>query len=416
MKKWMIGIVFLVAGQVQAADFSGSWNGTWHSVYGTSGWMKAALTQTGSSISGSLDLQTTSYGNFYGIPLTGSVSGEIATMTGTMVSAGYTYRIQYTQAVLSGGGTTASGNYTITENGSWWDSGTFEMYNDDPSVPEMDVQGNSVSITDGDATPSVSDYTDFGSALVNGGTVVRTFTIRNTGSGALNLTGSPKVTVSGAQASEFTVTAQPVTPVAAVSGSTTFQVTFDPSATGTRNAILSISNDDSNENPYNFSIQGMGTANSYTVTFNAQSGTTPSPSSKSVTYGSSYGSLPITTRAGYLFSGWWTGAGGAGSLVTDSTTFAITSAQTLYAKWIPVYTLTVNNGNGSGTTYTNQQQVTITASNAPAGKRFDRWTGSTQYVASVTSAVTTVTMPAQNISVMATYRIKAMPWLNLLLE
>ncbi len=126
------------------------------------------------------------------------------------------------------------------------------------SVPEMDVQGNSVSIVDGDGTPSLTDHTDFGSALVAGRTVVRTYTIRNTGTATLNLTGSPRVSVSGTHAADFTVTAQPAATVAA-GGTTTFQVTFDPSAVGTRTAALSIANDDADENPYNFSIQGTGT-------------------------------------------------------------------------------------------------------------------------------------------------------------
>jgi hypothetical protein len=123
--------------------------------------------------------------------------------------------------------------------------------------PEMDVQGNAVSVADGDATPSPSDHTDFGLALVTGGTVVRTFTVRNTGTADLNLTGSPKVAVGGTHAADFTVTAQPAATVAAA-GTTTFQVTFNPSATGVRSATLSIANSDANENPYNFSIQGTG--------------------------------------------------------------------------------------------------------------------------------------------------------------
>jgi len=123
----------------------------------------------------------------------------------------------------------------------------------------MSVEGNSVEIADGDNTSSTADHTDFGSADISGGTVVRTFTIKNTGSAALNLTDTPIVAVGGTHAADFTVTTQPTTPVAA-SGNTTFQVTFDPSATGARTATLSIANDDSDENPYNFSIQGTGTA------------------------------------------------------------------------------------------------------------------------------------------------------------
>jgi uncharacterized repeat protein (TIGR02543 family) len=68
-----------------------------------------------------------------------------------------------------------------------------------------------------------------------------------------------------------------------------------------------------------------------TVTFDAQSGTTPIPSATTVTNGLTYGTLATTAREGYTFAGWWTGAGGTGTEVTPGTTVTITSAQTLYA-------------------------------------------------------------------------------------
>ena len=125
-------------------------------------------------------------------------------------------------------------------------------------APEMSVEGNSVVIADGDATPSADDHTDFGNADTAGSTVVRTFTIKNTGSANLTLTGTPKVEVRGTHAADFTVTTQPTTPVVA-SEQSSFQVTFNPSATGVRTATLSIANDDTDENPYNFAVQGTGT-------------------------------------------------------------------------------------------------------------------------------------------------------------
>ena len=125
-------------------------------------------------------------------------------------------------------------------------------------APEINIQGNGNDIVSGNTSPSTSNHTDFGQAAVIGGTVVRTFTIQNTGSANLNLTGSsPYVTISGANAADFTVTATPSTPIAAAS-STTFNITFDPSASGLRTATVSIANDDSDENPYTFAIQGTG--------------------------------------------------------------------------------------------------------------------------------------------------------------
>jgi uncharacterized repeat protein (TIGR02543 family) len=80
------------------------------------------------------------------------------------------------------------------------------------------------------------------------------------------------------------------------------------------------------------------TPNTYTVTFNPQGGETPVPSSKSVTYASTYGALADVTRFGYTLLGWWTGANGTGAQVISSTSVAITDSQTLYAKWTPTLT------------------------------------------------------------------------------
>jgi len=123
-------------------------------------------------------------------------------------------------------------------------------------VPEIAVEGNGTDIADGDTTPSPADHTDFGTTSVSSGRVVRTFTIRNLSADALNLTGTPRVAVGGAYAADFIVTVQPATPVAA-GGSTTFEVTFTPNAVGLLTATLSIANDDNDENPFEFAIQGF---------------------------------------------------------------------------------------------------------------------------------------------------------------
>lgn len=125
-----------------------------------------------------------------------------------------------------------------------------------PLGPEINLRGNGATIASGDTTPSAADHTDFGSAQV-GGVLTRTFTIENTGTAPLNLTGTPKVAVSGTHAADFTVTTQPASPVAA-GGATTFVVTFTPGAAGLRTATVSIANDDANETPYTFAIRGVG--------------------------------------------------------------------------------------------------------------------------------------------------------------
>lgn len=82
-----------------------------------------------------------------------------------------------------------------------------------------------------------------------------------------------------------------------------------------------------------------------TVSFNANGGSTPSPQSKAVNYGTNYGTLPTTTRTGYTFTGWWSAPKG-GTKYTANSLVTTSENQTLYAQWTPkVYTLTYN-GNG----------------------------------------------------------------------
>jgi YVTN family beta-propeller protein len=140
--------------------------------------------------------------------------------------------------------------------------------------PDINLQGNGQTIVDGDTTPSTADYTDFGSTNVTGGTVVRTFTIQNVGTTALNMTGSPLVQITGADAASFTVTSQPSSSTIASSGSLTFQVTFDPSATGLRTATVNIASNDSDESTYDFVIQGTGIVAS-TAIYTANMDTNP---------------------------------------------------------------------------------------------------------------------------------------------
>ncbi len=127
------------------------------------------------------------------------------------------------------------------------------------SCPEMDVSGKGVSILDGDLIPSTLDDTDFGRIEMLGGVNFNTFTITNPGTATLHLTNTPRVTITGTNAADFILTVDAAASVAS-GGTTTFTIKFDPSALGIRRAAVSIANDDPNENPYNFSIQGTGIA------------------------------------------------------------------------------------------------------------------------------------------------------------
>lgn len=111
--------------------------------------------------------------------------------------------------------------------------------------PEINVQGNSVSIVNGDATPSASDHTEFAGTTV-GNPVSRTFTIQNTGVSTLTL---GTVTVPAG----FTVTTQPAATVAPA-GSTTVVIQCSAGSAATFSGNVSIPNNDTDENPYVFAI------------------------------------------------------------------------------------------------------------------------------------------------------------------
>ena len=200
-----------------------------------------------------------------------NLSGVPKVSIGGANAADFTVTAQPTSPVASGGGSTTftvqfdpsatglrSATISITNDDNYLSPYTFAIQGTG-TEPEMDVQGNGNSIADGDVLPSVTDDTDFGNADAIGGTVDKTFTILNTGVTDLHLSGTPLVSIGGANAADFTVTVQPSSPVASGGGSTTFTVRFDPNNTGIRTATISIASDDADENPYNFSIQGTGT-------------------------------------------------------------------------------------------------------------------------------------------------------------
>ena len=161
-----------------------------------------------------------------------TISGTFASVTG--LPANWTLNYDYPNA----------GEVTIVYN----------------QIPEMDVQGGNplTSIMDGSTTPSFADSTDFGNVLISGATNVNTFTIENSGNTLLSLSGSPRVDITGTHSSDFSLTVVPTTPVTSGGGTTTFKIEFDPSAFGLRTATVSIDNNDCDEDPYTFDIQGTG--------------------------------------------------------------------------------------------------------------------------------------------------------------
>ncbi len=140
-------------------------------------------------------------------------------------------------------------------------------------------------------------------------------------------------------------------------------------------------------------------ADGITVTFDANGGVCET-GAKRVEYAQNYGELPIPTRDGYEFKGWYTDKLN-GDKIGERTMVFSTSDHTLYAHWVmSTYTVSFNANGGSG----EMANVSVTSGGytlpectftPPAGKKFKAWSVSgTEYAAGNTiniSANTTVT-------------------------
>ena len=101
------------------------------------------------------------------------------------------------------------------------------------------------------------------------------------------------------------------------------------------------------------------TANDYTVTFDPNAvGATVSPTSKVVTFDSTYGTLPTPANPGNRFNNWYTVPGtSGGSAVSASTRVSAPSNHTIYARWTPGMVVTLN---GNGGTFAGAASLTLT--------------------------------------------------------
>jgi hypothetical protein len=183
-----------------------------------------------------------------------AVTTGTATFDGTATTSGTFASGVVTLSNLKFNSAGTSNQITVT-SGSFDDiSGSFDVTN---PQPEINVKENVTNYLTG------STY-GFGNHLSGSSSSVITFTIENLGTATLNLSGSPIVDKSGANAAEFTVDQTATTATVASNGNTTFTVTFSPTSQGSKSAQLSIANNDAtgSENPYLINLTGTSTVSS----------------------------------------------------------------------------------------------------------------------------------------------------------
>ena len=132
-----------------------------------------------------------------------------------------------------------------------------------PADPyEIELRGRGIGpeinvIQDDTNIQTVSGEVDFGAQKPGTTSDEMSFTIENLGLGDLQLTGKPKVQVSGKNSAEFDVKSQPSAMVSP-GDSTKFHLRFKPTSEGDKRAEVTIDNNDADESSYTFKVKGLG--------------------------------------------------------------------------------------------------------------------------------------------------------------
>ena len=197
--------------------------------------------------------------------ITHTTTGATGIGTPTGLPAGVTAGFAANTITISGT-PTASGtfSYTIPLTGGCGSVNATGTINVNPTNT-ITLTGNGVTIADGDAIPSSTDHTDFGSVNIDS-SFARTYTIQNTGNATLTVS---SITITGTNAIEFAVSGISLPATIAGLGSTTFTITFTPTAFGTRTATIHVNNNDCNKADYNYAVQGIGTASTLPITLSS---------------------------------------------------------------------------------------------------------------------------------------------------
>jgi len=133
-----------------------------------------------------------------------------------------------------------------------------------------------------------------------------------------------------------------------------------------------------NAGSYNFTSSQGAVINikpkiAYTITFNANGGTVTPTSGTTRDNGKLTSVLPIPSRDGYTFKGWFTAATG-GTQVTTNTVFNANT--TIYAQWTAAYTVSVyfnaNGGSGTAPTIYVANNSPISTAQKPSTSEFTR--------------------------------------------
>lgn len=122
------------------------------------------------------------------------------------------------------------------------------------SLPEINLQGNGITIVSGNTSTSTANLTNYGDVVVNSFKTVN-FYIQNSGTDNLVIN---SISFTGTNNSEYSIINGTFPMTITPGSSQLISVKFSPLGAGIRVATINIYNNDSDEGVYNFAIQGRG--------------------------------------------------------------------------------------------------------------------------------------------------------------
>ena len=279
-----------------------------------------ATVGTGKTVTVTVEGSGANIGN-YSFNSTKTTTGAITKATGT-INAISDVTIDYPKETTKTVTITSTGDGALSVSSSATGVATVSLSGKMITITAKSVGSSTITVTLGDGTNYLGTAIQF-TVEVNASTYTVTISVNDANLGSVsktkveNVPYETAITISG---NKLTILDQTIT--ASVIDKTGYTTTFTgfDKTTGTKvtgNMTITA----------NFTR----TANKYIVTFNADGGEI-SESTKEVTFGEAYGQLPVPTKSGYNFDGWYKESGFT-TKVDDTTIVSDAKNHTLYAKW-----------------------------------------------------------------------------------
>jgi PQQ-dependent dehydrogenase (s-GDH family) len=128
----------------------------------------------------------------------------------------------------------------------------------------LEVKGNNTIISNGDTTPSLTDFTDFGT-VPSGNKFSKSFVLKNTGTSSLVFTASPVVISGDATASRFSITTSVIVTSRTLTANTytIIEISYNPDTAltaGVSTATVTLNSNNISDSSFTFTIKGTPTA------------------------------------------------------------------------------------------------------------------------------------------------------------